>query len=101
MFNIERAPGYLDPRRVQHLDEVYSGDAHGLWATGVDHVEERTCLSWLYKCMPQRSHAPTHLAENHLLMSGLSFVAHLILACDVNQIEILITFVRGGRYLKR
>ena len=56
---------------MQHLDEVDGGDADGLWAAGVDHVQEGPCLAWLYECVPQRGHAPSHLAENHLLISGL------------------------------
>ena len=80
---------------MQHLDEVDGRDADCLRAAGVDHVQEGPSLAWLYERMPQRSHAPSNLAENHLLISGLSrgfflFAAELI---GTNPIEIC-TFMK-------
>ena len=63
---------YLDAWRVQHLYEVDGGDADGLGAAGVDHVEERPRLARLHEGVPQRRHAPPDLAQDHLLVGGLS-----------------------------
>ena len=62
---------YLDAWRVQHLYEVDGGDADGLWAAGVDHVQQRPRLPRLHEGVPQRRHAPPDLAQDHLLICGL------------------------------